>query len=189
MTLVTTIGDPTQNSYGSLIEFAAYAALTAYDLTSFDQAAQEVALIQGARYLERGYESRWRGFRTNRRQGLAWPRRSRPANITFRSTLGYDGILDGDGFKIETDEIPQKVKEAQFEAAMLSLDGGDLLPSLERGGQIKQESDGAGPVRTSVTYASGASPRERFTTIEGLLQAYVDGHPGGSFATGEVVRA
>lgn len=187
MALIVTPGADNADSYASLAEFQAYCASIGVTLTVND-AAQEVLLRKGTRYLDRAYRSKWYGFRTDRDQALSWPRTgdaSLPVNyLTPSFTVG---IVDEDGYEVPSNVIPQRVKDATCEAALIYMGGGDPMSALERGGMIAAKTVSAGPVSTSTTYASGASAYTRYRTIEGLLRGYAKSQPGG-MSSGRIVR-
>lgn len=187
MALDATIGGTNADSFATLAEFQAYCGTIGFVLTSYTDEVQEVALRKAAFYLNRSYRRYWRGYRVTSTQSMEWPRRSFPDNH-FSDAIGFNGILDDSGFEIPITVIPQEVKEAQYEAAILSLGGVNLEARLERGGAVQSKSVSAGPVSSTTTWAANASARDRFTTIEGLLSAYVTGHPGGGMGSGTVSR-
>lgn len=122
--------------------------------------AKEQALIKGADYLERRYAGRWLGVKTTQAQALAWPR-------------GW--LNDLDGYPVDADTIPENIKRANFEAALLILGGTDLEPVLTRGNAVTKKRVKAGPVETETEYLAGASARDIVTKIDGLLTGFVSG--------------
>ncbi len=61
----------------------------------------------------------FRGYRTERDQDNAWPRK---------------GVVDVDGYLIPDDEVPQKIVNALCEAALIELtDAGSLTPEFTPG--------------------------------------------------------
>jgi len=175
LTLDSTAGSPTADSYFSLEEATAY--FTARGVAAWAGAANDTIREQVARkatsYLDNAYRKLWRGFRTEKAQRLAWPR---------------NGLIDEDGFEIAPNEIPRQVKEAAMEAALLVLSGSSLEPVLDRGGQIKSISKGVGPLQKSITYMDGASNLPRYTVLDGLLSALVKSAPGASSGNVSLVR-
>lgn len=103
VTLDSTVGGPTSNSYGSLAEAEAYFASRLYadawtSVLSDDVKRQ--ALITATHRLE---ELPWRGTPTAIAQRLAWP---------------MIGEIDLRGDLVRSNEIPEAVKIAQFETAL-----------------------------------------------------------------------
>jgi len=117
-------------------------------------AAREMAIRKGTAFIDRKYNGRFRGRRQGASQALMWPR--------------WDAI-DEDGFVIEG--VPDAVKYATCEAALRAYQGTDLMPDMERGGQVIQET--IGPIST--TYAAGAPAGTRYDMIEGLLRPCLSG--------------
>ena len=68
------------------------------------EADRETAKRKAAQYLDLQFSQRWRGERANETQALAWPR---------------SGVYDDDGYAIDSDSIPQKLKDAEAVAALL----------------------------------------------------------------------
>jgi len=119
-----------------------------------NNAARETAIRKATAFIDRKYNGRFRGRRQGASQALMWPR--------------WDAI-DEDGFVIEG--VPDAVKYATCEAAYRAYIGTDLMPDMERGGAVIQET--IGPIST--TYAAGAPAGTRYDMIEGLLRACLSG--------------
>ena len=124
---------------------------------------KQAALLKAVQYVDGHYRTRWKGARTNRLQALCWPR---------------TGARDADGWAIDSDEIPQEVKDAVCEAALRAMTG-ELAPDLERGGQVQSET--VGPI--SVTYAPGASATTKYSILDNLLSGLLR-----SSISGQMVR-
>lgn len=182
MTLETTPGAANADSYASLEEANAYFTARGNATWTGTDEAKETALRRGTAYLDNVYRTKWRGRRSTETQALAWPR------IDGVRGWGYP-LLDLDGFDIQSDSVPAQVKNAAIEAALITLSGAALEPTLERGGQIKSISKGVGPLNKSVTYMDGAPSVDRYTAIEGLLRGLVTGTPGASSGNVRLVRA
>lgn len=191
MALDATVGGASADSYGTLAEFKAYADATGFIYTSvYTDDAIEVAMRKAAHYLDRAYRRRWKGFRSDRDQSLAWPRTSNAdLPVNFLTPSFTVGVIDEDGYEIATNIVPRQVKEAQYEAAILSLQNVDLLPRLQRGNAVESKSVKAGPVSTETTYRSDAPVRDRFLAIEGLLAGLCWGQPGQTAGSGRLVRS
>lgn len=186
MTLVATPGAANADSYVTLNEANAY--FTARGVTAWTgiDGDKENALRRATSYLENAYRERWRGLRAAQTQSLAWPRVDGERN-PWRQSWTYP-LVDADGFQIAVDAVPQQVKDATCEAALLVLGGSTLEPVLARGGAIKSISKGVGPLSKSVTYEDGASIVDRYLVIEGLLSGLADSSPGESSGTIKLVR-
>lgn len=192
MALVTTPGAIDADSYFSLAEATTY--FTARGVTAWTgtDTVKEQAARKGTAYLDNAYRNRWKGYRTEQAQSLAWPRVGPGGDSRFRlpvgSTFFVYGIVDEDGFEIPTDTVPEQIKRAAMEAALLSMSV-TLEPTLERGGQIKSISKGIGPMQKSVTYMDGAPAVNRYSSIDGLLRGLVTSTPGASAGNVRLVRS
>lgn len=148
------------NAYVALEDCDAYhadmgnAAWVVDDEDEDNVAARETAIRKATAFIDRKYGGRFRGRRQNASQSLMWPR--------------WDAI-DEDGFVIE--DVPNAVKYATCESAYREYIGTDLMPDMERGGQVIQET--IGPIST--TYAAGAPSGTRYDMIEGLLRPCLSG--------------
>lgn len=171
MSLNSTAGDAAAESYFSVAEADTYFAargVTAWG--SANTTSKEQAARLGTTYLDNAYRDRWKGIRSTQTQALAWPR----SDGERRDGVGLTMALnDCDGFQIAVDAVPDQVKRAAMEAALLALNGTTLEPTLERGGQIKSIDKSVGPLRKAVIYMDGAPALDRYTAIEGLLRGLV----------------
>ena len=102
ITLITTAGSATANSYSTLIEANAYFA-TKYHTSSWDGAdgdVQRACLAWATRLLDQLVI--WQGYKYTEEQALRWPRSS---------------VVDSDGYEIDYTTIPQFLKNATAEFA------------------------------------------------------------------------
>lgn len=192
MTLETTAGATDADSYASIAEADAYFTSRGIAAWTGSDSLKESALRKGTTYLENQYRDRWKGYRTEQAQALAWPRIGAGGDARWRvpgETFAIYGIIDSDGFEIPTNAVPQQVKNATMEAALLALGGTALEPLLARGGQIKSIGKSVGPLRKDITYMDGAPAVDRYTVIEGLLRGLVKSTPGSSSGNVSLVRA
>jgi hypothetical protein len=187
MTLVTTPAASNADSYASVAEADTYFTARGIATWTGATADKEAALRRATTYLDNQYRERWKGIRTNETQSLAWPRldgvRGYPYRYGFATLL-----LDLDGFQIGSNVVPQQVKTATIEAALLALTGVSLEPTLERGGRIKSIGKSVGPLRKDIVYMDGASSVDRYLVIEGLLTGLVKSMPGAGVANMSLVR-
>jgi len=170
MALITTIGGPDSNSYGTLAEADAYFAARVQNNWDGSDSHKEMALIRAAQYLDNSYRGRWKGQRVFLEQALAWPRA---------------WITDSDGYDVSSAAIPRQIKYAQFEAAYLIANGTILETTIDRA--VKREQVG----QLSVEYMDGASAIAQYPQITGWLTDLVTGGTsvGGSFGNARVVRS
>ncbi len=151
MTLDTTIGGASSDSYGTLAEYQAYAAIMGWTLSG-DDTTDEVNLRRSAMSEDRQYS--FIGYRQYQTQAREWPRI-------------YAGYVEG--WPIDPDTIPQDIKYAQFELAYLIQGGFDPFATIsgsEKGDMIK-----VGPI--TISDGSTSATRDRVVAIEGLLGPYL----------------
>lgn len=165
MTLDTTIGGATADSYASLAEYVAYAA--SYGLTTTgDDAAKEVALRRARAYLDGGYK--WSGVKVTVTQALAWPR-------------VFDYLVDG--FQVLSSEIPQDIKSAQCEMAAIIQGGADPFQAITAGAvvSLKEKID---VLEVDTKYKdSSARDRAAYPAVDQLVAPYVTGKAGQVFGS------
>jgi hypothetical protein len=190
MALDATVGGANADSYATTAEFKSYADSIGFLYTSvYSDAVIEIAMRKATQYLDRAYRGKWKGFRTDRDQALAWPRSSsQDLPVNYLTPSFTTGVIDEDGYEIPSNTIPKQVKQAEYEATILSLQGSDLLPNYPRGNAVKRKKVKAGPVESETEYMDGASARDRYLTIEGLLYGLTNSQPGATSGTGTLIR-
>ena len=192
MALVTTPGAADADSYFTLAEATAYFTARGIATWTGSDTVKESAARRGTTYLDNQYRGRWKGYRTEQLQALAWPRVGSGGDSRLRAqgdTFAVYGIVDDDGFEIPTNVIPAQIKTAAMEAALLVLTGVTMEPRLERGGQIKSKLEQVGPISESTTWMDGAPAVDRFLAIEGLLRGLVNSMPGSTSGNVRLVRS
>jgi len=165
MALVVETGAGVQgaNTFADVAYADAYFAASGEATWAGENAAKEAVLVRAGRYLN---GLRWIGDKVDRvRQAMCWPR--------------YDVPLPGDSganylrsYYVNcwpSNEIPEAVKQAQCEAALRYLAGTDMLPDLERGGQVVMERVDV----ITTQYANGAPAGTRFLAVEALLRPFL----------------
>lgn len=160
------------NSYAAVAEADSYWNTDRNDTTTWiatSTADKQKALIQATQYLDATY--RWTGVIVLSTQTLGWPR-----NLA----------VDTEGRSIDSTAIPAKLKEACFELAFLALSA-DLLPSLERGGQISRKSVTVGPIEEETEFLSGAPAGRGYPLVDRILHGLFTAKIGGGSA--KAVRA
>ena len=121
MTIVVESGagdNPAANSYVTVAELDSFAALRGVTLPTLE-ADKEVLLIQGTDYTE-GFWNRFQGDTVSQDQPLQFPRSGVSVN----------------GFSVDSDAIPQSLKNAQMQAAIES-NSEELNPNT--GQNVKME--------------------------------------------------
>lgn len=126
MTLDVTVGGAASDSYGTLVEAAAY--MTSFGWTEWaalDDTQRESALRRAAVWLDGEFSERWPGSRVSAAQARSWPR---------------SGAVDIDGFAVDSSGIPAEIKSAQFEAAVVeAISPRSLSPSFTAASAVRSE--------------------------------------------------
>jgi hypothetical protein len=144
------------NSYVSVDDANSYfAARTNLTWAAATPSAKEAALLEACVYLDNVY--RFLGIITRSDQRLQWPRQV-DWDRSWRTITSY--------------EIPQRLKDAQCELALLALSG-SLMPEQSRGDRVASEA--VGPL--SVTYFSDAPAGRQFPYVDFLLQDITENSP------------
>ena len=117
-----------------------------------DSAVKEKALRQATDFIQAHFEGQWLGVRANEFQKLAWPRQR---------------VRDIDGFHIDDNVIPFRVKDATAELAVRAL-AGTLVPDQTTPGTIRGTKVKVGPIEKEVQY-SGGSQQTLFLFVEKIL--------------------
>ena len=116
---------------------------------------KDVALRIGAEYLDLTYSQRWKGRRVAEDQALDWPR---------------FGVIDRDGFAIDSDIVPVAVERANAEAALRhSTETDGLTPDIAEPGSVLLEKNKVGPLETTTQW-SGKSQVKKFRQIDLILR-------------------
>lgn len=105
MALNATLGDSGQNSYVTSDEATTYFADRAYSSAWTSFVDKEPLLILCSSILD--WYINWKGFKKSNSQPMQWPRTD---------------VLLKDGTEVGDDELPQQVKTAVFELAIISLE-------------------------------------------------------------------
>ena len=159
--LIVEIGTPSasSDSYVELEDADLYHANRGnLDWTGTD-AERARMLRRGTQYLDSTYRIRWKGTKATSGQALSWPR---------------DGMTDEDGNGIDSDVIPQAIKDACCESArMVPYTQKVVLPQYLK--RVK-----AGSVE--VEYATQAPQREISNLLDELVRPYL-------MPTNRIVRA
>jgi hypothetical protein len=156
MALDTTIGGIASDSYGTLAQYTAQAALYGWTLEATD-VANETNLRRAAAALDQ--QRTFIGVKQYQFQARSWPR-----------------IVQGlvDGWPVDPDTIPQDVIAAQFELAYLIQAGLDPFATIET--SVTSEMIKVGPITIDAETLPTGKPR--LIAIEGLLRPYVTAGAG-----------
>ena len=152
------------NTYVSDAEYVAYAA--ARDKTiGADATAREIEIIKSMDFIE-GHRDRFKGDKSAQTQALQWPR--------------YNVLIDG--YYVDSDSIPDELKNAQMEAAIL-LNSSELLKTGTVQNIQREKLD-----KLEVSYFSGGSYESaRADTVNVYLDVLLKSGVGGANFT--VIRA
>ncbi len=149
------------NSYATVEEAdtyttSIYGASTAW--AGLDTEGKQMCLIQATQYLDNSYQGQWRGNRANETQALAWPRSS---------------MEDDDGYAIDSDVVPQKLKDACCELALRVAAGDALHGVVTQTGSVIKESKTIGPITVSKEYASAKPAGYLYPKVAALVRGLI----------------
>lgn len=119
---------------------------------------KEKSIRLATQYIDARYIRKWFGRRVQRDQALDWPR---------------TGVVDADRFLIDSDIVPQEVKDATAEMALRSLKGEDLMPDIANPGSITSERVKVDVIEEETRYSGGRSQIKRFRLVDNLLRGLV----------------
>ncbi|AMR77676.1 DnaT-like ssDNA-binding protein [Cupriavidus nantongensis] len=157
MAIDTTTGSPTADSYVSVAEADAYHSKrgnTAWAGVAADD--KESALVRATGYVDAEYS--WKGVRASAGQALAWPR--------------YD--VRTDGYPVDPDVVPQRVKDAVCELALKTRTG-ELSPDISPQQVVEQT---VGPITRKFAPAERNGGQKRYAYVDSLLRQLVAGGGG-----------
>lgn len=156
MTLNTTAGDQSADSYVTVADFKAYADQYGYNVTGFSDDLIEQACRRGTRWIDATYGSRFIGKVATPTQSLEWPRKE----AVWRGELLDSAI------------IPQPIKNAVCEAIWRELNKpNSLSPDYVQAEAVKQEQVGD----ISTTYKDGKGTVEDVIPIIPIIDNLLSG--------------
>jgi hypothetical protein len=118
-------------------------------------ADKQEALRQATSWMDMRYGTSWCGTRVDSAQSLMWPR---------------TGVIDRDTNLIANTTMPTALQKACAEAALESLLGTVLMPTVAAGsGDVRQASTTVGPISTSRTFQGGQSTSPSLPKVDALL--------------------
>lgn len=155
MTLIVTPGGSDSNSYATLTEANAYHETRLHNSawTSASDATKEAALIWATRELDNNFC--WEGIKATEEQALEWPR---------------FGVTDKNGYYVDDDTIPQRLKNAESELAFALITKDRTLDNCVK---IKKAKAG------SLSFEKSEN-RESILSREAVVQVQEFGHPCGA---------
>lgn len=120
------------------------------DWANLSTEEKQAALLYATSYIDAKFD--WPGYLKETTQALDWPRSSAYDNETR--------LLTG---------VPQKLKDATCELALVHATTEKLNTTFDRGGAVKSESVGA----VSVEYFEGAAPGVTYPFLEAMLSSLI----------------
>jgi len=120
---------------------------------------RKAALRDATAFQDQRFGTLWLGVKSNADNPLDWPR--------------YD-LETRDGYRLDANEVPEKVKACTSLLAVKSAAGTDLWADLTAPvGGVKSKKVKAGPVMTETVYAGSASTRRSFPRAIAMLDDFV----------------
>jgi hypothetical protein len=120
-------------------------------------ADKEVALRKATQYLCHRYVHAWQGVKTEIDQALEWPR---------------VGVVDGSGFHVDYDEIPQKVRDATSVLALSALSE-SLYTDESTPGRIKRTRSKVDVLEDETEYMGGSLQQKQYTLAHELIKEFL----------------
>lgn len=144
------------NGYCTIAFADAYlAAILPTSHVWFDESDDEKRawIMQAASQIDTAFT--WQGKRTHQEQALAWPRW---------------GVVDEDGYGIDSDDIPTRLQQANAYAAAVLAAGGVIVRDVDGTGSIRSKTTTLpSGLSTSVEYAGTRDPQPQVTFLNRLL--------------------
>ena len=133
------------------------------------QAEKENAIRLATRFLNLNYI--WDGYKVDADQTCQWPR--------------YE-TYDEDGWVIDHEIVPERVKEACAYLALKVMEGDTLLEDLQNESRVKKTKDVIGPLTEEREYIGGESPEKTYKVVEKLISPFIINGEG--FSSTEIER-
>lgn len=152
------------NAYVSVADADSYFSLRGNAVWTGSDAVKQAAIVQATDYLDATY--RWKGAIESLTQALSFPR---------------IGIYDPQGRDIDS-IVPQKVKDACCELAVVALSGA-LLGNTSNSDYVTREKVG----EIEVEYSASAPSTTKYLLVDRLVSGLHNGSAGG--ANARVIRA
>lgn len=122
-----------------------------------DDGEKAHAIREATRYLNFHYT--WLSYKTLGTQACQWPR--------FE-------VYDEDGYSVDSDVIPERVKEACAYLALQVIEGDTLLEDFDNSSRVKKTKDVIGPITEEREYvAQGESPEKTYQIADRLVTPFV----------------
>ncbi len=129
------------------------------DWSGASEADKEKGLRLATQYLDAKYNGRWRGYKNDSTQALAWPR-------------GWG--VDDEDYAIDDASVPWQLENATAELALKVVEGDTLLVDVSKPAAISSKSIKAGPIAKSVTYLGGLTAQKKYSMVDMLLVPLIE---------------
>ena len=168
MAIIVTPGGSTSNSYATLVEADAYHDTRLHNTawTSASDATKEAALIWATRTLDKNMC--WNGQIASDTQALDWPR--------------Y-GMVYKSGYFVDSDIVPQEVKDAESELAFLLIED-DRTTAADPNCGVQEAK--AGPL--SVKFDKNDRESSLSSSVMVLIQEFGDMYGAGKETISSVIQ-
>jgi len=122
------------------------------------EGTQEIWLRQATQYADARYDGNWRGYACTTTQALAWPRAL---------------AADNEGSYYDTDEVPQRLKDAIAELSLRLAGGDTLFADQTKPGTIKSKRIKAAVIDVAIEYQGGLNPTKKYPLVEALMRPLI----------------
>lgn len=136
--------------------------------------AKEIAIRRASVYLTNSF--RWMGWKVNlREQALAWPR---------------TGVVDEDGYAVDSDAVPQEIKDACAELALRELvTPGTMTPDVIPGDAVTRERIGELEVEYASAKSNPGMARPVVSIVNDMVGQFLASGGFGNMLAGKTSRA
>jgi len=127
------------------------------DWSAADNTVKENGIREATRFMNMQYV--WKGWRVYTTQSLQWPR-----------SECYD---DEDNI-VNSEIVPERVKEACAYLALKVVEGRTLLEDLENAATVKRTKDVIGPLTEEIEYVKGEEAGVNWQVADKLVMPYIE---------------
>ena len=120
-----------------------------------DTTVIEPALRKATQWIDDTFGQRWKGYRKTQAQALRWPRQ---------------GVYDRDGYLIDSESLPLRLKQATAAVALEVVLGKNLFASATTTEVVGSKSIQVGSLAVSKSFLGGASIQPDIPKAAALLQ-------------------
>lgn len=154
--------------YGNAEDFKTYLIERGRDVSdTWTDEKIEAALLVASEWLDSQFEDLWIGYKLDYKQERSWPRQ-----MAMVVTYPY--------YTFDTDELPEQVVQATYEAAQRHLTNpGCLQVDYQPSPYSSVSIYNAVTVEYSTTVASGGDTQLQIPVIQNLMSSLIDPHKNG----------